>query len=303
MNKIIYLTRDHLNTDRYNRCISEATNGLIYAYSDYLDLMSVRWSALVFNDYEAVMPLPWNKKYGVHYIYNPAFTACLGVFGKNVESQLLKSFLDTIPRKFRYWDFSLNHGNFFELTGFSLYQRRNFILDLQNSYDSLFSKFNQNVKRNIARAQNAGCVPITDIPVEDVIQLAGERLNEKTGVKKEDFENFGQLYQLLHAHGKAKTYGIYHESRLMASAVFFFSHNRAYYILVGNHPNSRVIGASHFLINQFIKDYSGTNLILDFEGSDMHNLAFFYSSFGGVEEKYSAIRLNRLPFYLKWLKK
>jgi hypothetical protein len=40
----------------------------------------------------------------------------------------------------------------------------------------------------------------------------------------------------------------------------------------------------------------------DFEGSDIPSLAFFYSSFGAVEEKYSAVKLNKLPALVKWLK-
>jgi hypothetical protein len=89
---------------------------------------------------------------------------------------------------------------------------------------------------------------------------------------------------------------------LIASAVFLFSHNRAYYILVGNHANGRTLGASHALIDAFIKDHAGNNILLDFEGSDIRNLAFFYSSFGSREEKYSSIKRNLLPGYIKWLK-
>ena len=37
-------------------------------------------------------------------------------------------------------------------------------------------------------------------------------------------------------------------------------------------------------------------------GSDIRNLAFFYSSFGATEEKFAGIRLNRLPIYLRWMK-
>jgi len=88
----------------------------------------------------------------------------------------------------------------------------------------------------------------------------------------------------------------------MASSVFFFSHNRAYYILVGNTVEGKSIGASHALIDAFIKGNAGKNLILDFEGSDIRNLALFYSGFGAREEIYPFLKINRLPFYLKWLK-
>ena len=100
------------------------------------------------------------------------------------------------------------------------------------------------------------------------------------------------------------TYGVFStENKLFASAVFLFSHNRAYYILVGNHPEGKATGASHTLIDAFIKDHAEKNMLLDFEGSDIPNLAFFYSSFGATLETYPALKINRLPFYLKWMKK
>jgi hypothetical protein len=140
--------------------------------------------------------------------------------------------------------------------------------------------------------------------VADVIAIAKEYTVGVSNTTKEDFSNFESLYNILHQKEKATAYGVYtKEKQLIASAVFFFSHSRAYYILVGNHPNGKTLGASHALINAFIKDHAGTNLLLDFEGSDVSSLAFFYSSFGAIEEKYSAIRLNKLPAILKWLKR
>jgi hypothetical protein len=107
----------------------------------------------------------------------------------------------------------------------------------------------------------------------------------------------------LHSRKQAITYGILSATdELIASCIFVFSHNRAYYILVGNHPDGRTIGASHSLIDAFIKDNASKKMLLDFEGSDIRNLAFFYSSFGAQEENYAAIKMNKLPFYLKWLK-
>ncbi|HEY0042670.1 MAG TPA: GNAT family N-acetyltransferase, partial [Flavisolibacter sp.] len=116
-------------------------------------------------------------------------------------------------------------------------------------------------------------------------------------------DNFRSLFGQLLKKGGAKTYGILSKSgELLASCVFFFSRRRAYYILVGNHPNGRTLGASHALIDAFICDHAEQDLLLDFEGSDIRNLAFFYSSFGATEEKYAAIKYNRLPWWANWLK-
>jgi hypothetical protein len=301
--KPAYLTYEQIDKIKWDTCIDQAPNGLIYAYTVYLDAMSEHWDALVLNDYEAVMPLTWNKKYTIHYLYQPPFTACLGVFGQLVNAEMFTAFLKAVPSKFNYWDIYFNHGNLYPAAGFNLYERMNYVLDLNNTYDKLYSAYRENIKRNIKKSEQLGLKSNKNIPVVDVIQLAKEQANSFTAPGDSAFTRFKKFYKLLNEQNKAVTYGIYtKEAQLIASAVFLFSHNRAYYILVGNHPNGKTFGASHALINAFIKDHANQKLLLDFEGSDISSLAFFYSSFGARQEKYSAVKLNRLPAPIKWMK-
>ena len=301
---IRYIPCKEIDFTKWDNCISNASNGLIYSYSWYLNHITSQWDALVLNDYEAVMPLTWNRKYGICYLYQPFLTAQLGVSGNNITAGLLESFLQAIPSKFRYWDFYLNHHNVYALKNFHLYQRKNYILDLDKPYEELYNNYRENSQRNIRKAQQLGCTTEKDFDVEKVIELAVQQMRTYTKESSDNTGRFIKLYKYLHGIQQAITYGILNgKKELAASCVFIFSHNRAYYILVGNHPDGRTIGASHSLIDAFIKDHAGKKLLLDFEGSDIRNLAFFYSSFGASEEMYAGIKLNRLPFYLKWMKR
>jgi hypothetical protein len=173
-------------------------------------------------------------------------------------------------------------------------------LPLNKSYESLCKNYRENIKRNIKKSIQYGCYTKTNIDIDDIIKLAEQQPN---AASEDDFKKFKKLYYLLKERSLVKTYGVFfNKDELLASCAFAFSHNRAYYILVGNHPNGRTLGASHALIDAFVKDHAGQNLLLDFEGSIIRNLAFFYSSFGAKEEKYSSIKLNRLPWYIKWMK-
>lgn len=301
---INYLTYQQIDKLKWDTCIDSAPNGLIYAYSVYLDTMSKNWDALVLNDYEAVMPLLWNKKYGIYYLYQPPFTACLGVFGKSINADTVNSFLNTVPAKFRYWDIYFNYSNLFKLKNFELYERMNYVLSLNDSYDNLYNAYRDNIKRNIKKSEKLNLIINKNIKVAEVIAVAKGQIRKFSSIIDKDFKQFEKLYKHFYKIEKATTYGVYTKTGLLiASAVFFFSHKRAYYILVGNLPDGKTLGASHALINAFIKDYAGENLLLDFEGSDIRNLAFFYSSFGAREEKYPGIKLNRLPALIKMFKK
>jgi lipid II:glycine glycyltransferase (peptidoglycan interpeptide bridge formation enzyme) len=234
-------------------------------------------------------------------LYQPFLTAQLGLFGKHITAELLTTFFDAIPKKFRYWDMMLNHKNLYSTDRYPLYERMNYVLELNKTYEELFSGFRENIRRNIKRAAQYGCHAVKDVDIHEITALAREQI---PGVTEPDLENFVHLFTELKKSGKAASYGILsNQNQLLASSVFLFSNGRAYYILVGNHPNGRTLGASHALINEFIREHAGRDLKLDFEGSDIRNLGFFYNSFGAKEEKYTAIKMNRLPRYLKWFKR
>ena len=93
---IQYLPHHEIDKKRWDNVISSASNGLIYAYSVYLDHMSDHWDALVLNDFEAVMPLTWKKKFGIYYLYQPPFAACLGVFGQRLTAEMIDHFVQSI---------------------------------------------------------------------------------------------------------------------------------------------------------------------------------------------------------------
>jgi len=298
--KISYLPQANIDKQKWDHCIDNAGNGLIYAYSFYLDGMSKNWDALILDDYEIVMPLTWNKKYTIHYLYQPFFCAQLGIFGNNISSKIVKVFFENIPSKFKYWDFYLNKDNLFSLPSFPMYERSNYILPLQSTYEILLGKYAQSHVRNIKRAAKQGNIVKKNIPLKDVIFLAKEQTKKFSPIREKDYNNFSKVYEIIKKKKMAVTYGVYSSNnQLTASCAYVFSHNRAYYILVGNHPDGRISGASHLMIDHFIKEHAGENLILDFEGSNISSLAFFYKSFGSSLEKYPGIKMNKLPAIAK----
>lgn len=301
--EIKYLPHQEIDKKKWDECIKSADNGLIYAYSFYLDMMAANWDALVWDDYHFVMPLPWKKKFTISYLYQPFLTAQLGIFGKGINPQMVEGFIHAIPAEFRLIEMPLNAGNH-PAKHKHVIDRNNYVLDLRSAYENIYNQYNENTKRNIKKSAQAGSRIITDFDVEELISLAVGQMKEYEKESKDNVKRFRKSYEHLHHNNGACTYGVVSASeQLTAAAAFFKFHNRAYYILVGNHPESKAAGASHALIDGFIKDHAGQELVLDFEGSDIPGLAQFYSGFGAVNEKYPFLKINRLPFYLKWLKK
>ncbi|MFZ9388845.1 MAG: GNAT family N-acetyltransferase [Chitinophagaceae bacterium] len=301
-NRIQYTRNPDIDRIKWDQCIHKSGNSLIYAHSFYLDRMAAHWDALVLDDYRAVMPLPWKSKFGIRYLYQPFLTAQLGIFGDYSPEINTGNFIAAIPAVFKLAELPLNYGNWHDLSDTRIRSRENLILELNNPYEDLVTRYSENTRRNIKKAYQAGCSVIEEPGAEAVIGLALDRMKKQDRNIRENVKRFRSLYKDLEEKNQTRTLGIQKEGRLLSSGVFFVSGKRAYYILVGNHPDSRVAGASHALIDAFIRANAGTDLVLDFEGSDIPGLASFYQGFGAQSQPYPFLQINRLPFYLRWLK-
>lgn len=188
---IQYLTRNQIDTAKWDQCINRAANGRIYAFSVYLDTMSANWDALVLNDYEAVMPLTWNNKYGIQYLYQPFLAAQLGVFG----SEEVQAFIEAIPAHFRFMDIYLNSENTKAVKSDTALLRDNYVLDLHHPYEKLFTAYRENIRRNIKKAKQAGCLVQKDFNVDTVISLAATQMHMHDKKTEENIGRFRTLYK------------------------------------------------------------------------------------------------------------
>ena len=118
-----------INTEKWNRCIDQAPNCRIYAYDWYLDRTAVYWDALVYGNYEYVMPLPARNKWFIKYLYNPYFSQQLGIFPAPPEN-ISESFYRGLVLNYRYGVIHLNAGN--SSTNFpsviNVLERKNYLL-------------------------------------------------------------------------------------------------------------------------------------------------------------------------------
>lgn len=280
-----------------------ASNGSPYAQVEYLDALCPQWEALVMGAYEFVMPLPVKKKYGIQYLYQPFLVPHLGVYGKNPEPSLVFSFLENIPANIRWIDITLNPGSIPSDPKYPIKLRSSYTLNLNRSHVEIQAGYRQNHLRNIQRAERAGCQVDRSVDPKQIFELAETYLGPKGYFSAEHKLAFISLMNAWIRTGSAIAYGIKSNGQLLAAAVFLIFQHRAYYLLVSNHPNGKTLGASHALIDAFIRDQAGKEMILDFEGSDIPSLAFFYQGFGAEVEPFGWLQMNRLPRWIAWVKR
>lgn len=300
MHTIRYLERSEIDNSRWDSCIDTAVNGRIYGYSSYLDSMSTAWSALIVGDYQAVVPLAHRSRYGIHYLYPPAFTGPLAIYGMLPQGLSAAEILAGIPEKFRLWDMNI------DLKSGSIpwphSTRKNHVLPLATGYDEIRKNYRATVRNTLNRRKHEVLDIRFGIPVADVVDPATEA-GVMGNTTMDDRERLKSLFAILSAKDMAWTTGLFDTGgTLISSALFFRSHKRIYYIAAWSGEAGRSIGGSVALIDHAIRSFAGQDMTLDFEGSDIPGIAFFFEGFGADVEEYLFIRHNRLPWWCKWMK-
>jgi len=299
---IKYLKNIEIDKSKWDYCIANSPNGLIYSTSLFLNNMATNWDALVMDDYHAVMPLPFRKKYGIHYIYPPAFSQQIGITSlQEITPDIVASFLKQIPKKFRYVEMNFNTENIFLPSTGKI--RDNYFLPLSNTFEALQKNFSRSAVRNIKKAMDENILIKEGTDSSAIITMHRERFKDNVGANENDYLRLQKLFEELHAKNMLFTIGAFKTNCLIAGSVYFVYKNRITFIINGNTSDSLKNGATHLLMNDTIKKFCNHENILDFEGSDFSDFVRFYKQYGAVLENYTLVKINNLPWPFSFFKK
>jgi hypothetical protein len=298
---IRYMDHHEIDMEKWDACIDSAPNGIFYAYSWYLDMLAPPWGGLVEGDYRSVMPLPYRKKFGVHYIYQPAFIQQLGIFSTHsMGEELTRKFIAAIPGHFRYADIPMNTFNKVPpLEGVLRKTRVTYELDLIPTYEEIYKRYSENARRNLKKAEKRGVFIAAHGRPEEVI-TAFRSSRKRDPYTEKDYQALKHLiYSGMH-RGNVSLYSAYSDkNNFSAGIVFYHTHKKVVFLFSGSAPEARENGAMFKLVDAFIRDHAGRELVLDFEGSSDPSLARFYRGFGSKECLFLQLRINRMPGMLK----
>jgi hypothetical protein len=304
--EIHFVRNKDINPQKWDLCIRNSPFGIVYAYSWYLDRICPHWDALIWGDYLYIMPLVNNSKLGIRYIYQPFFTQQLGIFSSFVpEPEIVNQFLHAIPKYFRLTDMKLNLGNKPTTNQFSIQSNTTYHLRLLSGKDQVQSGYNSNTRRNIQKAIQH---KVIISPVYDMLQFLSftqNNLKEKSPEIKP--KHYAALLKVInHAlyNQLGEIYGAWDSgNNLIAAALFLKTESSSIYLAASSNEIGITQSAMFLLIDTYIQNNAGKNLILDFEGSNIPGIARFYSGFGGMPQTYFSVYQNRLPMLFKNLKK
>lgn len=294
MREIRKVKYKNIDFKKYDNCISKSQHPLIYANSWFLDIVTKEnWDVLVYEDYSAVMPIPyarlkryfWQKR-----IAPPPFCQQLGWFySKNIPLDLLTEveqgfinyLLDLKP-----YAYLLNATNKPENKSFR--QRNNFVLSLNNSLDDIRKGYSTNLKRNIKKAEKAELQVNSSTNIDEFIDFFQKnnpvKLNSshkkiaKNLIKHTIENDLGEIWTCQNSVGKD-----------LCKVFFLHDYHRWIYLLSATNLDGKKFAAMPFMLNELIKSKQQTQEVLDFEGSEIEGIARFFRGFGAENKKYNTI--------------
>lgn len=280
-----------VNFDKYNKCIQQAVNNNIYAESWYLDVVAQKkWNVLGYNDYEVVMPIPYERvkrKFYQQKIHQPSFCQQLGIFYHQVPSkEVFAIFMETF-KKLKPFAYQWNHANVSFLESSKLELKNNFVLNLHTAYINIQKGYSTNLKRNLKKAIRAN-LQISEIgSVEDFISF--KKRYQPAPIPNKKYEIMTKLIRTAIELKQGKILAIYQGKELVAGAFFLITPTRIIHLISATSPMGRQQGSIPFLFDDIIQQYADQNMIFDFEGSMIPGVAQFFKSFGARNEPYLAI--------------
>lgn len=304
---IRFLHNYEIDKHKWDECIQSSPNGLIYARSFYLDNICTGWKAITGENYEWVLPITHKTKFGISYLYQPPFTQQLGVFAKPDIIVPFEEILQWLKQHFKFWEINWNYATdtSFVTRPVQITAATNFILNLSNEYESIAANYHTILIKNLKRSKRFQLVYNKTEDYNKCIDLYrkyyGSRISH---VKLTDYKGFRNIcyYALLHKMIQCREV-VDNEGELLATVLLLSDGKRLYNLMNVTTEAGKKAEANHFLLDAVIREFSGKELLFDFEGSDLPGVKTFYQYFGAVDEQYYMIKYNNLPWPINLIKK
>jgi hypothetical protein len=298
MSQLRYIKHSDIDIEKWDATILNSQIPFVFAQSFYLNATCPNWDALVIDDYKSVFPITAKRKFGFTYLPQPPFTSQLGTYGK-VDAETEQVFYDYILEHYKLIDLELNVTN--KIRSEFIVPKNTYTLAYKNGY-----KFNQNTKRNIAKAlenrfsvervEDAGIVPLSQ-------KYLNPFLETEVGLSGQTVSHLDLLLINARHENYLYTFKVVDPQNTLKAICHFISNGKhALYLKGTNFDKADNSGSMHLLMKHAIEFFSDKAHLFDFGGGAKQGLANFYMGFGGQAMTYSFLQVNNLPRLIKILK-
>lgn len=285
-----------IDFEKYTQCLENSQQRKYSATKDFLDITSNKqWELLVYNNYEAVMPVPFVVKFGLKIVHNPMLCQQLGIFSLKDSVEINTEFLSYLQRNYLIKIYPFNDSNHFNS---DLKKKKNYII-YPDSYENVYSKYSPKRKRKLRSEEEIlKDSEIKIIDFEDSKQFIQSHL---LGADKEgDTIRFMKIFEEFWLSELVFFYAYYYQNKI-TNVIAVYSDEKTN-VLLGtfNDKNYVKISGASILIDDTIKQ-NIERKIFDFEGSELPNVEEFFRGFRPELKPFPVIEYSNKDLLLQLL--
>jgi hypothetical protein len=297
---IRYVPHSGIDMAAWDARLERCANKLWYGSSWTLSAAAPGWDALIDDEADAQMALPWRRKFGITYAYQPFLLQQLGPFASRPSPADTARFIAALPGKFRFADIYLCPGT---PAPPLLTEQQNITFNLRETIDALRKRYSENHRRTMKRTDAAaagwdGHVPLSGITA---FFIASDQF-KRWGIKPDQVRTLIHVLVAAEERGHGFGCGVRWNGTLVCAAFFIRWGGRLIFLKGLANEQGRTLHAMHYLIDRVIADHTGQDLLFDFAGTNDPDLSRFYMGFGGERSVYLRALVNKLPFPLNLLR-
>jgi hypothetical protein len=312
LNHLRYFTHSEIDKEKWDKCINQSPQGLVYALSFYLDNVSPNWNAIIEENevnYLTVMPLTEKSKYGITFLHQPLFCQQLGIFSseKSISNEKTSNFLAFILEKYKF----VSHYHFNSNSSMLSYEkpscyelRHTHHLSLRLPYSTIYKNYSADRKLNLKRAVKANLQIIESEDIAPLIDMFEKDIAHKIvgGVAENAYDMLKKIYKELQTRKLCKLlYTKNEQGQVGAGGLFVFYQNQIVYLFNAAYTTHRKENGRTLLIDYVLKNYANSSYTFDFESPEIEKISCFYQSFGAQDVPYPVISYNHLPQWVNIL--
>ena len=291
--KIRLVENNEIDLFKWDSCILNSINGLPYAYSWYLNIVSDNWKAIVMDNYEAVMPLLEDKLFSlVPYIRNDVLVPQLGIFTtKLLTKENKEQFFDILLDKYKWFNIRLNKLSTISFPSIHYQTTERYELDLINTYQRITKNYHSSLQKKLDNAEKNKITVVKGLMPNDLLKLVNDRF---FSVNKSFIMSLRILSSTTLRYRVGQIYGAYTMHNNICSAVLFLKSNKKVIMLVTAFTEEAIASnAIEKTIDYYLKMHAENDLTLVFENIGHKRMFIDYATFGSKKMNYQTIRQKR----------
>ena len=286
-----------IDFDKYNACIENSLQNSDYAKREFLDIVTGKsWELIIYDDYEAVMPVPLIVKFGFKIVLMPKLCQQLGIFSNQDSVYINNLFYNYLTKNYIVLFYAFNGNN--EVSNIGL--KKSYIIP-KDQYSEVKKRYSIHRRRNVRIIGDLekNIIFRNSLKSEDKAFFVE---NMKGIKKKEDASIYFDLMQTLYEQKLMNIEILEYKNQIESMAgLYCVKTNHYLSLFVNKNPLSNTNIPSIVIDNYLKKTIADQDF--DFMGSDVENVAKFNERFGAIAYKYPIVSNSKKEVLIQILKK